>query len=337
MTPRPDPAPPPRRIDGGQGAEQQQAAMAEAKNQKILVVGATGRLGRPVAGALLARGHTVRALVRDPARADDLASQGVECVRGDLTDPASLHAACAGVQRVLAAAHGLLGRGAQRSEAVDDAGHRALIDAARAAGVARFVYVSAHGAGRQHPIDFFRTKFAIEQALALSGLDAVVLRPTAFMEAHAHEFIGKGLLDKGRAQLIGGGDKPRNFVAATDVAHFALRALLDDPPPFRLLEIGGHGHHSNRDVVRLYAQQAGVPPRVSRLPAALARVLSVVASPLHPGVARILRMGSLPDAALPEHFDGAEALERQYGIRLTRLEEFVGQQVARHRGTPPLA
>jgi uncharacterized protein YbjT (DUF2867 family) len=303
----------------------------------VLVVGATGRLGRATVQALRARGVAVRALVRDPARAADLAAQGVELVRGDLTDRTSLDAACAGARRVLAAAHGLLGRGAQRSEAVDDAGHRALIDAARGAGVERFVYVSAHGAAREHAIDFFRSKFAIEQALALSGLDAVVLRPTAFMEAHAHEFIGKALLDKGKAQLIGAGDKPRNFVAASDVAQFALRALLEDPPPFRLLEIGGPKHYSNQDVVRLYAQAAGVPARMSRLPAPLARVLSLLIKPLHPGVARILRMASVPAAAVPEHFDGADALERRYGIRLTRLEDFVRGQVARHRGEPPQA
>ena len=61
-----------------------------------------------------------------------------------------------------------------------------------------------------------------------SGLDAVILRPTAFMEHHAHNFNGKGLLDKGKAQLIGPGTKPRNFVCAADVAAFAVRALLED-------------------------------------------------------------------------------------------------------------
>jgi uncharacterized protein YbjT (DUF2867 family) len=74
---------------------------------------------------------------------------------------------------------------------VDDRGHRNLIAAARAAGVQRFVYVSAHGAAPDHPVDFFRTKHAIEEALAASGLDAVSMRPTAFMEQHVHLFNGK--------------------------------------------------------------------------------------------------------------------------------------------------
>ncbi len=63
-----------------------------------------------------------------------------------------------------------LGRGRNRSEAVDDVGHRSLIDVARDAGVTRFVYTSALGAAPNQPIDFFRTKWAIEQHLASSGL-----------------------------------------------------------------------------------------------------------------------------------------------------------------------
>ena len=304
--------------------------MSEPSN-KVLVVGATGALGRPVVRGLLARGVAVRAACRHPETAGDLAALGAEVVACDLTDAASLARACQGTQRVLAAAHGLLGRGRWRSEAVDDAGHRALFAAAKAAGVRRLVYTSAYGVGPGHPIDFFRTKHAVEQALAASGLDAVVLRPTAFMEHHAHNFNGKGLLDKGKVQLIGAGTKPRNFVCAEDVAAFAVRALLEDPPPFRTLDIGGPGHYSNVEVAALYARVAQVPLRVGHLPAAVAGFLSVVARPLHPGMARVMQLMSLPDAAFPERFDGAAALSRDHGLPLRTLEEFVQQQVRAHR------
>jgi uncharacterized protein YbjT (DUF2867 family) len=263
---------------------------------KVLVVGASGALGRPVVRALRERGVAVRAACRHPERAADLAALGAEVVACDLIDAASLARACTGVQRVLAAAHGLLGRGRWRSENVDDAGHRALFAAARAAGVQRVVYTSAYGSSAGHPIDFMRTKHRIEQVLAASGLDHVVLRPTAFMEHHAHNFNGKGLLDKGQAQLIGPGTKPRNFVCAEDVATFALRALLDDPPPFRRLDIGGPGHYSNTDVAHIYARAAGVEPRISRLPTGVAAALAVLARPLHPGVARVMQLMSASTA-----------------------------------------
>jgi uncharacterized protein YbjT (DUF2867 family) len=295
---------------------------------QVLVVGATGALGRPVVRLLRERGVPVRALSRHPEKAADLAALGADVVAGDLTDAASLQRACAGVQRVLAAAHGLLGRGRWRSEAVDDAGHRALFAAAQTAGVERLVYTSAYGAGPDHPIDFFRTKHAVEQALAASGLPHVVLRPTAFMEQHVHLFNGEGLLYKGKAQLIGPGTKPRNFVAATDVAQFAVRALLEDPLPFRVLAVGGHGHYSNTQVAQMYAREAGIPARIGHLPAGVARVIASLAVPLHPGLARVLRLSALPDDAYSEHFDGAAALEREHGVTLTRVESFIRQRVA---------
>jgi uncharacterized protein YbjT (DUF2867 family) len=299
----------------------------------VLVVGASGALGRPTIRELLARGVAVRGLCRHPEAAADLAAAGAEIVAGDLTDRASIERALSGVSRVLAAAHGLLGRGRWRSEAVDDAGHRALIDAARAAGVERFVYTSALLAAPDQPIDFGRTKHAIEQVLAASGMAHAVLRPTAFMEHHVHAFNGLNVLTKGKAQLVGPGTKKRNFVAASDVAQFAVRALLDDPLPFTRLDIGGPDHASNLEVAALYARLAGKPLKVSHLPAGVARVMSVLARPLHPGVARLMHLLSLPDDAFDETFNGAAELERRFGIRLTRLDDFVRERVRTSRAT----
>jgi uncharacterized protein YbjT (DUF2867 family) len=298
---------------------------------QVLVIGATGALGRPVVRLLRERGVPVRAACRHPEQAADLAELGAETIACDLTDPDSLAAACRGGPRVLAAAHGLLGRGRWRSENVDDLGHRSLFAAARRAGVQRLVYTSAFGAAPDHPVDFFRTKHAIELALAASGLDSVVLRPTAFMEHHAHNFNGKGLLEKGKASLVGPGTKPRNFVCAEDVAAVAVRALLDDPPPLRRVEIGGPGHHSNLEVAALYARTAGVPLRVSHLPTRAAAVMAVLARPLHPGLARLLRLLSLPDGAFDEHFPGADTFQHEHGVALTSLEAFVQRKVRQSR------
>jgi len=295
--------------------------------QKVLVVGATGALGRPVVKLLLQRGVAVRALNRHPEQAADLQDLGAEVVAGDLTDEASLRRACQGVTRVLAAAHGLLGRGRYRSEEVDDLGHRMLIVAAQAAKVQRLVYTSGHGVSAEHPIDFFRTKYRMEQFLATSGLDTVILKPTAFMEHHVHQFNGQVVLSKGKARLVGQGSKPRNFICAADVAKFAVRALLEDPPPFRRLDIGGHDHASNSEVAAMYARAAGIAPAASHAPARVVGALGRLAAPFHPGAARLMRLLSLPDDAFDEHFDGAAALEQQYGIRLTRLQAFIDQQV----------
>jgi hypothetical protein len=62
-------------------------------------------------------------------------------------------------------------------------------------------------------------------------MEYAILRPSAYMEHHVHAFNGPRVLTKGKVQLVGRGLKQRNFVAATDVAQFAERALLEDPLP----------------------------------------------------------------------------------------------------------
>lgn len=120
----------------------------------ILVVGASGVLGQKVVRLLLAEGHSVRAMTRDRRNAATLETQGAEIYLADLVDPHSVVRACEGVSHVLAAAHAFMGRGRYASRAVDELGHKKLMDVARADGVQRFVYVSGMGAASDHPISF---------------------------------------------------------------------------------------------------------------------------------------------------------------------------------------
>lgn len=300
----------------------------------VLVVGATGVLGRETVRRLRDAGHRVRGMTRSAQRASELQALGAEAIIGDLTDVASLARACAGVDRVFAAAHGALGRGANRSEAVDDRGHRSLIDAARNAGATRFVYTSALGVRPDHPVDFYRTKWAIEQYLASSGLAHDVLRPAAFMEWHAHAFIGKNILERGRTVILGPGTKPRNFVAARDVAAVAAGVLASDTPRPRVLAIAGPAHFTNDDVARLYARVAGVPARIIHVPRGALSAIALIARPLHPGLARIMQLSSLSDDVFPERFEaGASLGDHQIGP--TTLEDFVQDRVSEHRAAAP--
>ncbi|MCC6195436.1 MAG: NAD(P)H-binding protein [Burkholderiales bacterium] len=244
-------------------------------------------------------------------------------------DRESLARACVGADRVLAAAHSALGRGRHRSELVDGAGHRALIDAARAAGVRRFVYTSALGAAADHPVDFFRTKYAVEEYLRASGLGHVILRPSAFMEAHAHAFNGKSILDKGRTLVLGSGRKRRNFVAARDVARVAVDALTGAAPLPAVIAIGGPGNFTTDEVAGIYARCAGIAARVRHVPASLLRLLAPVARAAHPGIGRVLTIASLPDDAYLEGYDPVPGAGQVIGV--TSLEAFVRERVAESR------
>ena len=202
-------------------------------------------------------------MTRTPDKAQSSQDLGAEIVQGDLRDQDSLVRACQGVDAVLASAHSIMGKGSEASKYIDDQGHRWLIDAAKAAGVNHFVYVSAHGAAPDNPSNFFRIKYKMEQYLRNSGLSFTILRPTAFMESHAYMLIGQPILETGKVTLFGKGENPRNFVAATDVAHFAVMMLLKAEGSGEILEIGGPENLTNMQVVGLYevsrrAQSEGV-------------------------------------------------------------------------------
>lgn len=292
----------------------------------ILVVGASGVLGREAARKLLAAGHRVRATARDPGHLADLEHAGAEVRPADLIDPASLGAACQGVDAVFVAAHSLLGTGRCTSDAIDGAGHRALIDAARSAGVKRFVYTSARGAAADHPVDFFRTKAAVERYLEASGVDFTILRPSAFMEWHVHNLLGKRIVDAGTTTLFGRGNNPTNFVAARDVAEHAVLALADTGTIGRTLEIGGPDNVTKLGVVAIYERLLGRPAKVRHVPVAAMRVMAPLLRPVKPVLSRLMTLAVWSDTT-DQTFDvGNTAPERQK--RLIRVEDFVRARIA---------
>jgi UDP-glucose 4-epimerase len=109
---------------------------------KILVTGATGKVGSRLAKRLAKRGDQVRALVRDPARAADLSEAGIQLIEGDLLRVDSLAAAVQGTDAVVHCAAFFRGATPEQAHAVNDLGTQYLAGAARAAAVKRFVFTS---------------------------------------------------------------------------------------------------------------------------------------------------------------------------------------------------
>ena len=291
----------------------------------ILIVGGTGALGSATVEQLLAQGEAVRIMTRTPAKAEALQALGADVVQGDLRDQDSLVRACQGVDAVLASAHSIMGSGSEASKYVDDQGHRWLIDAAKAAGVNRFVYVSALGAAPDNPANFFRIKYKIEQYLGSSGLPYAILRPTAFMEAHAYQLIGQPILETGKVTLFGKGENPRNFVAAADVAHFAVMMLLKAEVSGEVVEIGGPENLTNMQVVRLYEGLAGRKAKVSHVPLGMLRLMSPVVGPFNPGLSQVMAISIWQDTT-DQTFDTSTLLQR-YPVTLTRLADWMATYV----------
>ena len=226
-----------------------------------LVVGATGFLGGEICRRLVSRGDVVRGLVRatsDPATVDGLRRHGVATVSGDLRDRASLDAACRRARVVVSTATTTRSRQpGDGIEATDEAGQLQLVDAAREAGVERFVFVSYSG----HIDDagpLTRAKRAVERRLRESGMSYAILRPTYFMEVWLGPALGFDYAAR-RATLYGTGEGRISFVSLADVAEFAVRVTHDPAGACAVLEIGGPEAVSPREVVRVFEEEGGAP------------------------------------------------------------------------------
>src|SRR5947209_2352251 len=152
--------------------------IAGAGARRVLVAGATGRFGG-IIGLLLARGHAVRAVTRDPARpaAARLAALGADLVRADFEDPASLAAAARGLDAVFASgtAHKAGPGGEQRHG-------QNLADALVAAGTPHLVFVSGAGADSRTGLPLLDAKWAVERRISELRLPATVIAPVYLME-----------------------------------------------------------------------------------------------------------------------------------------------------------
>lgn len=292
----------------------------------ILIVGVTGVLGREIARTLVARGHRVRGLTRKPESATDLQELGVEIVQGDLIDHASLKKACQGMEAVLACAHQLMGAGRYSSDAVDDAGHRALIDAAKAAGVSYFVYTSIQNVSPDHPVDFYRTKAKVEEYLKSSGLSYTILRPPALMEWHVHNLLGISILDTGKTTIFGSGNNPANFMAARDAAWIAVVALTDPRWKNRIIEMGGCDNVTKNQLAEMYGRFSGKNPKVKHVPTGVMKVMGPILRPIQPVISRLMLLSVWADTT-DQTYDPTAMLQ-EFPMTLTRVEDFVRQQVA---------
>jgi NADH dehydrogenase len=145
----------------------------------VLVTGGTGFVGPHVVHALRARELPVRVLVRDPRRGSRVQAWGAELVQGDVTEPASLHGALAGVDMVVHLVAIIKGSRAD-FERVMAQGTRDLVAAAEDAGVRRFVLASALGLDERtkDAVPYFAAKWEMERAVKESGLEHVIFRPS---------------------------------------------------------------------------------------------------------------------------------------------------------------
>jgi uncharacterized protein YbjT (DUF2867 family) len=194
---------------------------------KVLVTGATGTQGGGVARRLIADGHHVRAITRNPASpaAAALAKLGAEVVAGNFDDPASLVAAARGVDTAFAMSTPFVaGVDGERKEAL------ALIAALKTAKMGRIVLTSVADADRKTGIPHFDSKVPAEEAVKASGAAWSIVAPVFFME----NVIGPWFLpalQSGAWSMPMPADRKLQMIATADLATFTAR-VIEDPATF---------------------------------------------------------------------------------------------------------
>lgn len=289
----------------------------------VVVAGGTGLLGRAITKALLDAGHTVVVASRSQPAGDPIDARA-SWVRADVTDASTLPAALAGADAVVDAVQfpnspiedpkkGLT------FERIDLGGTKNLVDAAKAAGVPRFVGLSGVGAAEDAKFHWLRYKWAEEQHVRASGVAFTILRPSWIYgprDVSLNRFLGFARFLP-FIPIVGDGKTRISALFIDDLAAHVVAAVERDDVRGRIFEIGGPDVLSMDEVVRAALKAAGKKRFLMHQPASLMKMVAGIAQHL-PG--RLLT----PDAVDFITMDGVAdtgPLVEAFGLRLTPIAE----------------
>jgi dihydroflavonol-4-reductase len=314
---------------------------------RVLVTGATGKVGNAIASALLDRGDQVRALVRDPKRAAGILPAGIESIPGDATEPATLDAAVEGCELVFNS----MGMPEQwvRDEAIFDRvnaiGSGELASAARRAGVRRFIHTSTHDvfhAGTGESFDetmladypkgtaYERSKQHAEELVMgeRDGMEVVILNPsgvygpTPSPTPSFENSVFEPVVRK-RLPALPPGGTGMAYVDGVAAGHLLAAEKGRDGERYILAD-GYMGFREMAETVKRIAGRGRVPPvmpvPVARAVAALGEGLSRVIRrpPLLPrGQLEYILWQAQPDSSKAQRDLGWEVTPIEEGIRKT--------------------
>ena len=285
----------------------------------VLVVGSTGLVGTEICHQLANKKLPFRALVRqdsNPDKVNHLKSLGAEIVVGDLKNPASLAAACTGIEKVISTASCVFSmREGDNIETVDHQGQLNLVEAAKNAHVKRFVFISFFD-NPDNTFPLSEAKRAVEHALAESGMNWSSLQASYFMEVWLSPALGFNY-PQSQARIYGDGDNKLSWISYKDVARLAVAALENSYSDNRSIAIGGPEPLSPKQVVDIFEKAHGSAFTLENLPKeALLGQKAAATNPLEESFAGLMLQYAHGDTMDMHH------IMKQVGIQLTSVEQY---------------
>jgi uncharacterized protein YbjT (DUF2867 family) len=304
------------------------------RNRRVVVLGASGFVGRYVVKRLAAAGAVITAVARNASGAGFLRPMGdvgqIGLLDCDIRDRARLAPLLAGADAVVNAVGILYQRGSQKFCALHEEGPGNLAALAAASGVRRFVHVSALGAAEDAPALYARSKARGESAVRAAFPEASILRPSLIFgpeDSFFNRFAGIARFSP-VLPLIGGGATRFAPVYVGDVAAAAVAALDRADAVGRLYELGGPRVATMKELFELMLAEIRRKRLLLPLPFGLAYAaalfLELLPRPLLTrDQLRLLRRDSVPTPGVP----GLAAL----GIEPTALELVLPDYLDRFR------
>jgi len=294
-------------------------------SERVLVAGATGFIGRAIVRELAARGHQVRALYH--AHAPSF-GEGVETIRGDVTDAATLKPAvedCTAIVDCVQFPSSPVEqpRKGRTFERVDLGSVRNLLANADAAQIRRFVYLSGTNLSETSPLPSHRAKARAERAIIESGIPYTFVKPSMVVGEGSRPMHMLATLIR-RAPfipVIGGGESKIQPVYVGDVARLVADALDAPAAAHRAIEIGGLEVMTMKELMLRLASLMGVRKPVVSVPFPLVMLGASLAAllpnpPLSPDAVRFLTLDvDVNNATLFELFPGFELMSTDEALR----------------------
>ncbi len=268
----------------------------------ILVIGASGFVGRHLAKSLLAEGCAVRCLARDPARVHDLATLGCEILKGDISNLDSLQQALASVQAIYVSIHTLSPQpnsaADQRFMAVEQNGLKNIITACQSNGVRRLIYVTSLGVTADASSEWLRERWQAEQFLLGSGLDVTILRPGMIVGVGGRGFDMLASRAKKSITIGLGGKQKMRTIAVNDLIYYLVGVLGDSHAYGQCYDVGSDDVLTNSQMVDAIAEiLSRRPPIELQIPRSLLGLLAPAME----------RAGKLPKGATKGFVDSLQA------------------------------